>query len=577
MSADPTNTPNTFALGRRGFLGAAAALGGTAALAPMASAAPLDRPADKPDPGKPVPIDPLPPSAVSLVPISDGNVTAAIARLDGIIKDVIQRTGVPGLAAAVVHNGQVKFLEGYGVADKTLGNKVTPDTVFQLASVSKPLAASAVARAIGRAVAPKVVDWTDPIVKHIPGFALADPYVTANVTIQDMLSHRSGLPGAAGDLLEDLGYEQSHVLTQLRLDPLNPMRTIYNYANFGFTAGAIAASNAMRQPWAEFADATLFGPLGMTQSSYRHSDFVKRSSHSAMHVRVDGVWKQLYVRNADPEAPAGGASSSVVDLAKWLTMELANGMWNGQQFIDAKALGRTHQPAILLSPPAIPYARSSFYGLGWDISDDAAGRVRWSHSGAFFQGASTQVLMLPSANLGIVVLTNGMPIGVPGGHRRLLPGLRGGRQGHPRLADRLRGPVRAADAEHQCAGTTGQAPGQPHPGEGELLLHRHLPERVLRPGHHRRAGRAAPPAHRAGGQERLRHDPLGRQRLLVLPHRRERARHHGRDVRAQHREPGDEPHPRVLQRPGSRSLHAVVVGICTKCNVALSVVACLPT
>lgn len=413
VSADPTNTPNTFALGRRGFLGAAAALGGTAALAPMASAAPLDRPADKPDPGKPVPINPLPPSADSLVKVTDGDVTAAIARLDGIIKDVIERTGVPGLAAAVVHNGQVKFLEGYGVADKTLGNKVTPDTVFQLASLSKPLAASAVARAIGRAVTPKVVDWTDPIVKHTPGFALADPYVTANVTIQDMLSHRSGLPGAAGDLLEDLGYEQSHVLTQLRLDPLNPMRTIYNYANFGFTAGAIAASNAMRQPWAEFADATLFGPLGMTQSSYRHSDFVKRSSHSAMHVRVDGVWKQLYVRNADPEAPAGGASSSVVDLAKWLTMELANGMWNGQQFIDAKALGRTHQPAILLSPPAIPYARSSFYGLGWDISDDAAGRVRWSHSGAFFQGASTQVLMLPSANLGIVVLTNGMPIGVP--------------------------------------------------------------------------------------------------------------------------------------------------------------------
>jgi hypothetical protein len=88
-------------------------------------------------------------------------------------------------------------------------------------------------------------------------------------------------------------------------------------------------------------------------------------------------------------------------------------MWKNQQFIDAAALGESRQPSILLSPPAVPYARSSFYGMGMDISDDAAGRVRWSHSGAFFQGASTQVLMLPSANLGIVVLTNGMPIGVP--------------------------------------------------------------------------------------------------------------------------------------------------------------------
>ena len=95
-----------------------------------------------------------------------------------------------------------------------------------------------------------------------------------------------------------------------------PFRAIYNYANFGFTAGAIAASNAMRQPWAEFADATLFGPLGMTQSSYRHSDFVKRSSHSAMHVRVDGVWKQLYVRNADPEAPALRVPKRVRDVLR---------------------------------------------------------------------------------------------------------------------------------------------------------------------------------------------------------------------------------------------------------------------
>ncbi len=79
-----------------------------------------------------------------------------------------------------------------------------------------------------------------------------------------MLSHRSGLPGAAGDLLEDLGYDQSHVLNRLRLDPLTPIRTKYDYSNFGFTAGAIAASNAMGQPWADFADANLFGPLGMT-------------------------------------------------------------------------------------------------------------------------------------------------------------------------------------------------------------------------------------------------------------------------------------------------------------------------
>jgi CubicO group peptidase (beta-lactamase class C family) len=133
-----------------------------------------------------------------------------------------------------------------------------------------------------------------------------------------------------------------------------------------------------------------------------------------MHVRDDtGEWVQRFFRNPDPEAPAGGATASVRDMANWLQMELANGVWNGKPFIDAAALARTHQPAILLAPPKPAFARSSFYGLGWDIGVDAAGLVRWSHSGAFFQGASTQVLMVPALDLGIVVLTNGMPIGVP--------------------------------------------------------------------------------------------------------------------------------------------------------------------
>ncbi len=409
MFPDPKYAENHLALGRRGFLGAAAALGGTAALAPMAMAAPLDRPADKPDPGKPVPINPLPPSADSLVPITDGSVRAAIAKLDGIINQVLDKTGVPGLAAAVVHDGQIKFLKGYRIADTVTKTPVTVDTVFQLASVSKPLAASAIARAVGR----DQLKWTDTVISHMPGFQLKDPYVTANATIQDLLSHRSGLPGGAGDLLEDLGYNQVDVLGRLRQYSLKPFRTTYAYANFGFTAAAVAAANAASRPWDDFAELTLFDPLGMSQASYRHSDFLKRKNHTTMNVRVDGEWKQLYSRNADPQAPAGGASASITDMAIWLTMELANGMWNNQQFIKADALGRSREPSILLSPPAVPYARSSFYGMGMDISDDGAGRVRWSHSGAFFQGASTQVLMLPSANLGIVVLTNGMPIGVP--------------------------------------------------------------------------------------------------------------------------------------------------------------------
>lgn len=346
---------------------------------------------------------------MSLVPVTPQQIKKAVAGLDGIIKDVLARTGVPGLAAAVVWKGEVVFAKGYGTRDLKTGQPVTVDTVFQLASVSKSLASTVAAGIVTR----KKADWTDPIVKYLPSFKLSDPYVTANVTIQDMLSHRSGLPGAAGDLLEDLGFKQDYILNRLRLEPLTPFRTIYNYSNFGYTSGALAASNALGKEWADAADDILFGPLGMTRTTYRHSDFLKQSNRTAMHVRVDGKWVQKYSRNADQEAPAGGGNSSVLDLAQWLKLQLAGGVWKGKPLIDPAALQETHIPHSLSNIPNAPSARSGFYGLGTDVSVDAAGRVRISHSGAFFQGASTSYVMMPSADLGIVVLTNGMPIGVP--------------------------------------------------------------------------------------------------------------------------------------------------------------------
>lgn len=413
-ASGPTGQTPVTGLGRRGFLGAAAALTGTALTAGPAAASARTPSAAGAGASAAAPVaaaadTSLPPNAVSLVPVSKGAVTAAVARLDKVIKDLMGRTGVPGVAAAVVHDGKVVFSAAYGVRDLTTKAPTTIDTVFQLASVSKPLAATAVARGVHE----KKLQWTDTIASHLPWFTLQDPYVGSHVTVQDMLAHRSGLPHAAGDLLEDLGYPRDVILERLRLEPLTPLRTIHNYTNFGYTSGGEAAACAAGMTWEDFADAMLFRPLGMSTASYRHSDFVSRPDRSAMHVRVDGVWQQKYTRNADPEAPAGGASASIVDLTKWLMLQLAEGTWNGSSFIDPEVLRVMRSPAILAAPPRPAIARSSFYGQGLDISDDGAGRVRWSHSGGFFQGAATQVLMLPSVNLGIVTLTNGMPVGLP--------------------------------------------------------------------------------------------------------------------------------------------------------------------
>ena len=351
----------------------------------------------------------LPLDAQSLVPIPSRRIPAAVARLDSIIGGVLAKTGVPGLAAAVVHDGRVLYAKGFGVRDVNSPARVDASTVFHLASVSKSLSSTVVAGVVGR----KVIDWTDPVVAHLPTFALAHPYVTRHVTYGDLFSHVSGLPDHAGDLLEDLGYDRAYILNRLRLEPLGPFRGQWEYTNFGLTAAAEAAAAASGHSWAELADKVLFGPVNMPSSSFRYRDFLNEANRAAMHVRVGERWVQKYARDADPEAPAGGASSSVLDLANWLILQLAGGTWRGKPVIDGDALGQTHLPHALSAPPRSPVSRSGFYGYGMNVSYDYAGRLRLGHSGAFLQGASTAYTLLPSASLGIVVLTNGMPIGVP--------------------------------------------------------------------------------------------------------------------------------------------------------------------
>jgi CubicO group peptidase (beta-lactamase class C family) len=187
----------------------------------------------------------VPPDAQSLAPIPAGRIPAAVARLDSIIEGVLAETGVPGLAAAVVHDGQVLYAKGFGVRDVNTLAPVDAATVFRLASVSKPLSSTVVAGAVGKGA----MKWTDPVVAQLPSFALADPYVTAHVTYADLFSHTSGLPDHAGDLLEDLGYDQAYILNRLRLEPLEPLRAEYAYTNFGLTAAAEAAAAAAGRSW----------------------------------------------------------------------------------------------------------------------------------------------------------------------------------------------------------------------------------------------------------------------------------------------------------------------------------------
>jgi CubicO group peptidase (beta-lactamase class C family) len=350
-----------------------------------------------------------PPQLAAAMALPDNAVANAVSKLDTIAEELMADSGIPGMAVAVVHSGKTIYAKGFGVRDVKTGEKVDADTVFQLASLSKPLAATVVAHQVGNGA----VQWDTPIVDELPWFALSDPATTRMLTVADLFSHRSGLPDHAGDLLEDLGYDRRAVLERLRLLPLDQFRTSYAYTNFGVTTAAEAVSAAAGTPWEDLSEEVLYRPLGMDSASSRFADYQGRPDRAVGHVLVDGGYQSRYTRDPDAQSPAGGVSASVTDLTHWLAMMLADGSYNGNQIVDPDALLPAVTPQIVSSPPSEPAERSGFYGYGFNVSTSAAGRMQFSHSGAFALGAATNIVIIPSADVAIVALTNATPSGVP--------------------------------------------------------------------------------------------------------------------------------------------------------------------
>lgn len=339
----------------------------------------------------------------------DELVAAAVDELPKLIEAALKTSGVPGAAAAVVSKGEVVYSGAFGVRDTSTDDPVDVDTVFQIASLSKPLSATVVAKAVSDGA----VTWDARVQDLLPDFAMSDPYVTDNGQIGDYFSHRTGLPTGGGDDLEEIGYDRAYILDHLRMLPLSDFRSTYHYSNFGLTTGAEAAASALGMSWEDAADQLLFEPLGMTSTSSSHDEFLEREDRAVLHAKVGDGFEPLYDRDPDPQAPAGGVSSTVGDIAKWMTLVLAGGEWDGEPYIDASALLEATSPHMISSHTGAVGQRPGHYGYGVNVSSSVAGRVSLSHSGGFALGAGTAATMIPALDLGIVVLTNGSPVGVP--------------------------------------------------------------------------------------------------------------------------------------------------------------------
>ena len=393
------------ALGRRTLLkgvglgGAAMALTGLSGCTADPAPAAADEPAGGVGSGAP--------ATATEGEIDAAGVERGLAALPAIIDRYWKQTGVPGVAIAVVYDGKVRYLEGVGARQQGKPETVDPDTVFQLASVSKPISSTVVAAAFTKKLSS--IGWDEPVQKVLPDFLLSDPWVNSHVTAADLFAHRSGLPDHSGNLLEDLGYDRGEILKLHRYYPLKRFRDNYEYTNYGLTAGAEAIAKASGVAWEDLAQQVLFKPLGMTSSSFDFGDLQQRKNRAAMHTQIDGTWVPNLTADYDPQAPAGSASSSLRDMAAWVTMLLAE----GKPVLELKELQRIWKPATV--KPAVPEigAAASFYGLGWNVNYEPTGELRVSHSGAFGRGAATTVTLYPSKGLAFVGLTNGPPVGLP--------------------------------------------------------------------------------------------------------------------------------------------------------------------
>jgi len=337
-------------------------------------------------------------------------ITNALPRLEAMIDRIIAAKEVPGLSIAIIHDDEVVYRKGFGLREIGKPDLVGPDTVFQIASLSKPVSSTVVAALVSEGI----VSWDSRIADIDPAFRLAEAYPTSMVTIRDLFAHRSGLPGGAGDDLEEIGFGRDEILHRLRLlPPASSFRSAYAYSNFGLTAGAVAAVRPTGRSWEDIAEEKLYRPLGMTSTSSRHADFLARPDRAALHIRDNGAWAAKVQRNPDPQSPAGGVSSTVGDLANWARLELGRGTLDGKRLIASDALDQTHEPLMSRGLNPVTQAQS-FYGLGWNVEFGPHG-LTWGHAGAFSAGARSLVTIYPKSNLGIVVLANAFPTGVPEG------------------------------------------------------------------------------------------------------------------------------------------------------------------
>ncbi len=325
--------------------------------------------------------------------------------LEAYIVRAMRDWEVPGLALAIVKNDAVVLAKGYGV--KRLGDPapVTERTIFAIGSASKAFTTAALAMLVEEGK----IRWDDPVLKYLPDFQLFDPYVTRELTVRDLVTHRSGLERA--DLLwYGSMYEREEIVRRIRfLKPRWSFRSHFGYQNILYLVAGQLIRAVTGKTWDEFIRERIFQPLGMTTSTTSVKALREASDVATPHAKVENIVRPIPWRDIDNIAPAGAINSSVLEMAEWIRLHLNEGTYRGQRFWNAAMEREMQTPQMIIRPEPpystlFPEARFLTYGLGWFLHD-YRGRKIVEHGGNI-DGMSALVILVPEEKLGAVILTN---------------------------------------------------------------------------------------------------------------------------------------------------------------------------
>ncbi len=328
-------------------------------------------------------------------------------QLDDLLSKALETYQVPGMAVAVVKNNEVVYAAGFGVTDIRTGQRVDENTLFGIASNTKAMTAAGLAMLVDEGK----IRWTDRVQKYVPWFQLYDSYVSAELNLVDILSHRTGLKTFSGDLV---WYASNHsredILRRARyLRQAFPFRSQYGYSNIMYLLAGQITEEVSGQPWDDFMRAGFFEPLGMKRTNTSILAMIDDPNVALPHVHTGSTIIPIPYENWDNIAPAGAVNSSVMEMTRWIMLQLNKGTLDGRKYFseDASRMMWTMHFALPVGARMeenYPGMKFRGYGLGWSIFS-WHGRKVVNHSGGL-DGMISRLVMVPEENLGFVVLTN---------------------------------------------------------------------------------------------------------------------------------------------------------------------------